>query len=62
LIFLPAESRWQKFTMPDGCGLIVDFADGCPLLFPSTPLQYLKRLLLQNSFWGDDVRLEGDRG
>lgn len=22
-------------------------------------LQYLKRLQLQNSFWGDDVRLEG---
>ncbi|MEI8284923.1 MAG: hypothetical protein WCG52_08005 [bacterium] len=62
MIFLPAESRWQKFTMPDGCGLIVDFADGCPLLLPSTPLQYLKRLHLQNSFWGDDVRLEGDRG
>jgi hypothetical protein len=38
---------------------MVDFADGCPLLLPSTPLQYLKRLQLQNSFWGDDVRLEG---
>jgi hypothetical protein len=44
LTFLPAESRWQKFTMPDGCGLIVGFADGCPLLLPSTPLQYLKRI------------------
>jgi hypothetical protein len=56
---LSAERRWQKFTKPDGCGLIVDFADGCPLLLPGTPLQYLKRLHLQNRFWGDDVRLEG---
>ena len=57
--FLPEERRWRKFTKPDGCGLIVDFADGSPLLLPATPLQYLKRLRLQNDFWGDDIRLEG---
>jgi hypothetical protein len=59
LTFLSAECRWCKFTKPDGCGLIVDFADGSPLLLPATPLQYLKRLRLQNNFWGDDIRLEG---
>lgn len=59
LTFLPLERRWRKFTKPDGCGLMVDFVDGCPLLLPGTPLQYLKRLQLQNSFWGDDIRLEG---
>jgi hypothetical protein len=59
LTFLPLERRWRKFTKPDGCGLMVDFADGQPLLLPGTPLQYLKRLSLQNSFWGDDLRLEG---
>ena len=59
LTFLPPERRWRKFTKPDGCGLIVDFADGSPLLLPATPLQYLKRLRLQNNFWGDDIRLEG---
>jgi len=59
LTFLPLVRRWRKFTKPDGCGLIVDFVDGCPLLLPGTPLQYFKRLQLQNSFWGDDVRLEG---
>lgn len=59
LTFLPPERRWRKFTKPDGCGLMVDFADGQPLLLPGTPLQYLKRLRLQNSFWEDDIRLEG---
>jgi hypothetical protein len=57
--FLPEERRWRKFTKPDGCGLIVDFTDGSPLLLPATPLQYLKRLRLQNDFWGDDIRFEG---
>lgn len=59
LTFLSPERRWRKFTKLDGCGLIVDFADGSPLLLPATPLQYLKRLKLQNEFWGDDIRLEG---
>ena len=59
LTFLPTQRRWRKFTKPDGCGLIVDFADGLPLLLPATPLQYLKRLRLQNDFWGDEIRLEG---
>ena len=59
LTFLPPERRWRKFTKPDGCGLVVDFADSFPLLLPATPLQYLKRLKLQNDFWGDDIRLEG---
>jgi len=59
LTFLPEERRWRKFTKPDGCGLTVDFADDNPLLLPGTPLQYLKRLLLQNAFWGDDTQLVG---
>lgn len=33
---------------------------GWPTIVAScTPLQYLKRLRLQNSFWKDDIRLEG---
>jgi hypothetical protein len=59
LTFLPQDRRWRKFTKPDGAGLIVDFAEGVPLLLPATPLQYFKRLKLQNEFWSDDIRIEG---
>ncbi|TSA34945.1 MAG: hypothetical protein D4R65_05480 [Verrucomicrobiaceae bacterium] len=59
LTFLPEERRWRKFTKQDGCGFTVDFMSDNPLLLPGTPLQYLKRLLLQNTFWGDDTQLVG---
>lgn len=38
LTFLPLERSWRKFTKPDGCGLIVDFTDGCPLLLPGAKI------------------------
>lgn len=49
----------MKFTKPDGCGLIVEFAGNQPILLPASPLQYLHRVQSQNVCWGDDIRLLG---
>ena len=53
-------NRWVKYTIPQCTGLTVDW-DGVeePLLRMATPLEYLKRIHLQNVFFGDTIRLLG---
>jgi hypothetical protein len=52
--------RYFKATHPGRFGFsVVALPDGSLELTGGTPLEYLERLLLQNSLFGDDVRLEG---
>ena len=54
--------RYWKFTHPGLCGFTVvcgEETGHLPELTNALPLEYLERLLLQNSLFADDVRLEG---
>jgi hypothetical protein len=55
------KQRYFKVTHPGrfGFSIIVSGAGEMPELVGATPLEYLQRLLLQNSLFGDDVRLVG---
>lgn len=55
-----ASQRYFKATFPGRFGFTVIALPELGLeLVPATPLEYLERWLLQNSLFGDDVRLEG---
>ena len=52
--------RYFKATFPGKFGFSVILAPGgLPDLTEATPLEYLERLLLQNSVFGDTLALEG---
>lgn len=58
----PDFSRYWKFTHPGRCGFTVVTGEETgftPELTNALPLEYLERLLLQNSIFYDRVRLEG---
>lgn len=55
-----ASQRYFKATHPGRFGFaVVALPDGSLELTGATPLEYLERLLLQNSLFGDHLRLEG---
>ena len=55
--------RYFKATFPGQFGFTVIALQELGLeLVQATPLEYLERWLLQNSLFGDDVRLEGIAG
>ncbi|GDX80852.1 hypothetical protein LBMAG42_26630 [Deltaproteobacteria bacterium] len=51
--------RWVKATHPWGAGFAVDLDGNAATWLPATPLTYLRRMLLQNLRFGDDIRFEG---
>ena len=52
--------RYFKATHPGRFGFcVIALGDGTVELTGATPLEYLERLLLQNSVFGDRIRLEG---
>ena len=51
--------RIFKATFPGKFGLHLVFCKKEPKIFPATPSEYLKRILLQNQLFYDDIRLEG---
>jgi hypothetical protein len=56
---VPAQ-RYFKATHPGRFGFtVIAMPDGKLELTFATPLEYLERLLLQNSIFGDDLKLEG---
>lgn len=57
--FLEASGSWLKFTKPGQSGYTVDCSTGIPLFLPALPLDYLRRLLLQNELFGDRILLRG---
>lgn len=55
-----ASQRYFKATHPGRFGFtVIALPDGSLELTGATPLEYLERLLLQNSLFGDHLRLEG---
>ena len=55
-----ASQRYFKATHPGRFGFsVVALPDGSLELTGATPLEYFERLLLQNSLFGDRIRLEG---
>lgn len=59
MYFHASTRRWVKATHPWGAGFTVDIHDDAACWNPATPLTYLRRMLLQNERFGDDVRFEG---
>lgn len=58
----PDFTRYWKFTHPGRCGFTVVSGEETgftPELTNALPLEYLERLLLQNSVFNDRIRLEG---
>ena len=52
--------RYFKATHPGRFGFaVIALDDGSLELTGATPLEYVERMLLQNSVFGDDVKLEG---
>jgi hypothetical protein len=60
-VWLDVESqRYFKATHAGSFGFaVIALPDGSLELTGATPLEYCERLLLQNSIFGDDMRLEG---
>lgn len=55
-----ARQRYHKATRPGRYGFtVIAMPDGTAELTDALPLEYLERLLLQNSLFNDDLRLEG---
>jgi hypothetical protein len=59
LAFIDTTQRWRKFTKWDRAGYTVELVDGSPVFLSATPEQYLRRLELQNTLFGDDLTLTG---
>lgn len=59
VFFHQPSGRWVKATHPWGAGFAVDIEGGAATWLPATPLAYLRRMLLQNQRFGDDIRFEG---
>lgn len=55
-------NSWLKFTKPTAAGYVVTFHDGAPALEPALPQEYLKRLILQNEIFSDQVTFVGISG
>lgn len=53
------EGVWIKYTKPWRAGFTVILSDAMPMLCSASPLEYLRRLALQNDLFSDDVRLVG---
>lgn len=54
------DGRIYKSTYPNKFGLTVAFdKNGEPKIFPASPVEYFKRLDLQNKLFGDDIQIEG---
>lgn len=62
LTFDPDTASWLKFTKPSKAGYVVSFDFGSPSLEPGLPLEYLKRLRLQNELFQDQVTFVGIGG
>jgi hypothetical protein len=60
--FDEAARRWLKFTKWNCAGYSVSLETGEPLFLPATPLEYLRRLRLHNSVFGDRLVLLGIQG
>lgn len=52
---------WTKFTKPNCAGYAVSVVDGQIIMAPATPLQYLDRWRVGNSFLGDSAEFWGMR-
>lgn len=48
-----------KFTKPGRAAYVVNFDLGTPKMIPGMPLEYLKRLILQNEIFADNVSFVG---
>jgi hypothetical protein len=48
-----------KFTKPGRAAYVVNFDLGTPKMVPGMPLEYLKRLILQNEIFADNVSFVG---
>jgi hypothetical protein len=53
------EERYWKATYPGQSGFTIIATDCGPTFTRSLPQEYLKRLVLSNHLFGDDIRLEG---
>jgi hypothetical protein len=53
--FIEEGKKWRKFTKWNSAGYTIDLETGGPIFLPATPLQYLRRLLLQNAGFGDHI-------
>jgi len=62
LTYDSATASWLKFTKPSKAGYVVSFEFGSPTLEPGLPLEYLKRLRLQNEIFLDQVTFVGVGG
>ena len=60
--FDEATRRWIKFTKWNCAGYSISLETGEPLFLPATPLEYLRRLRLHNSIFGDRLVLLGIQG
>jgi hypothetical protein len=54
-----SQQLYFKTTYPNRFGFSVIAGPEFPELVAATPLQYFERLLLQNTLFGDQIRLEG---
>lgn len=62
LTFIEESRTWLKFTKPAAAGYVISFDFGMPALEPALPLEYLKRLQLQNEIFADRVSFVGVAG
>jgi hypothetical protein len=60
--FDEAARRWVKFTKWNCAGYSVSLETGEPLFLPATPLEYLRRLRVHNTIFGDRLVLRGIQG
>jgi len=50
---------WWKYTKANLAGYTVSWHAGVPFMHNALPLDYLERMIRQNTIFGDDVRLVG---
>jgi hypothetical protein len=59
VIFEHESGTVLKFTKPGRAAYVVNFDLGTPKMVPGMPLEYLKRLILQNEIFADNVSFVG---
>lgn len=59
LTYVVEDASVLKFTKPSLAGYVVDFELGYPRLRIAKPLEYLRRQLLQNEIFSDNIRFVG---